>query len=49
MKSIENKKACATDDIACESIKYGGSEISIYDAKRIVSACISVVLVNVST
>ena len=29
MKSIKNKKACGTDGIAGELIKYGGSEMSM--------------------
>ena len=37
MKSITNKKACGTDGIAGELIKYGGSEMSM-TLKRIVSA-----------
>ena len=32
------KKACCTDGIAGELIKYGGTGINEYDAKRIVSA-----------
>ena len=29
MKSIKNKKACSTDDIAGELIKYGGSGMNM--------------------
>ena len=38
MKSIKNKKACGTDGIAGELIKYGTWKWNEYDAKRIVSA-----------
>ena len=38
MKSIKNKKACGTDGIAGELIKYGAWKWNEYDAKRIVSA-----------